>query len=605
MKASQKKITYCYLLALILFNLCIRIVPVPPRGGDSWAMAYKAEIMSEEGFLVWYLHPLSFLGWYPFSYPAGFPMSISAISQVTGLHIIPTIYGFSIFVTILGCLSVFLLCRKLNKNLLFPLVTIFFISSYYYYTKLTWNNGSARALFIVLWPLAPVLYMKIIDEKQNRYRIALLALALTFALASIHRMFVFFGAMVLLPFFIILLSNKINYYPRKLESINVPNPIMTLLVPLALLFQLFFNFIPLSDHSKSFIGTSTSFSTLLNLGIDYQLLNNISVILVPLGVIYLLQKKYLSVGETWLLMVSTIGIIFIRDISYFLNFISPIAAILAAYGLFFASSNASNLLVKLSAFSVTVLSSLMVTVYFWSIDSNILFLLSLFAFIFLSRILFNMMKYTNSEFGKQLVAALIVVSMCLVVHNTVYLVAKKGAWEFEYQSFSHGNAFWIRENFGDGNWISDSGRLKTEAGTLSLSETRNIEADVKLLQTTGLLIGDKLDSEAEFTIELVWQGSRTAYVYNLDRRYDPPYVKHSILTLHDEQLASHYGLKYVVTEHIQTSGEEVISDHSLEHMGSEQNELIYFVEAERYIIYERDAPENIPNSWTSFIAYYY
>ena len=79
----------------------------------------------------------------------------------------------------------------------------------------------------------------------------------------------------------------------------------------------------------------------------------------------------------------------------------------------------------------------------------------------------------------------------------------------------------------------------------------------------------------EFEINLVWQGSRTSYQYEIDRRYDPPYVYHNIMgtatnASHDEQLALQYGLKYVVAEDTE---EDPIAG----------GELIFFVEKEIYL----------------------
>jgi len=205
---------------------------------------------------------------------------------------------------------------------------------------------------------------------------------------------------------------------------------------------------------------------------------------------------------------------------------------------------------------------------------------------------------SSSKVGKQIIAGLLVVSLCLLYQNTFILFDDRGGWEAEYSSFAHGNAYWMRENIADGSWISDSNRLKNEAGTMS--GLFNVEAKIKALAMTGELVGSMLSSDLELEVTLVWKGSRTSYEYDIADRYDPRSVEYQILALHDEQLTSQYGVKYVAIE----KDEELIETRQ-SITGWEKNELVEFVESERYVLYERNSPENIPNAWSSIEIYNY
>ena len=97
---------FFFFVTLIFWTLTLRSVYTSPHGADTWSHLFRAISITESGYVGWFIHPLSFFGWYSFSYPAGIHVFASAFFQVTDLEPNFAVNFFSY------CLSIILIFQQ-------------------------------------------------------------------------------------------------------------------------------------------------------------------------------------------------------------------------------------------------------------------------------------------------------------------------------------------------------------------------------------------------------------------------------------------------------------------------------------------------------------
>ena len=104
MSAKLPKYTNYFLFAfLVVINIALRYPFTPHQGGgDVFNINFMATSITKEGCAKWIIHPASYAGMYPYSYPSSVPFLFSMISQATGLNMEWTVWLSS---TIFGVLS--------------------------------------------------------------------------------------------------------------------------------------------------------------------------------------------------------------------------------------------------------------------------------------------------------------------------------------------------------------------------------------------------------------------------------------------------------------------------------------------------------------------
>ena len=152
-----KSVTYLLFVFLIFLSMALRAGYTPQHGGDTWANYLKADVISKNGAATWVLNPLSYFGWYPYSYPTGEHLLLSAVSQISGLKMDATIFMSSSFFGLFGLFSVYLLVRMIRPDDLLAIVSVAIFATFDYAVGVTWNAVSTRALFIMFYPICLII----------------------------------------------------------------------------------------------------------------------------------------------------------------------------------------------------------------------------------------------------------------------------------------------------------------------------------------------------------------------------------------------------------------------------------------------------------------
>jgi hypothetical protein len=85
----SKKVVLLFLAVLILLSIAVRypLVEHERFQTDSYTIHYFAKSIVDNGYARWTFHALSYLGYYPISYPSGSAFFLAEFSSVTGMEL--------------------------------------------------------------------------------------------------------------------------------------------------------------------------------------------------------------------------------------------------------------------------------------------------------------------------------------------------------------------------------------------------------------------------------------------------------------------------------------------------------------------------------------
>ena len=187
----NREFRYLLFTFLIILNIILRYPCAPHElGTDSFYIHALGNSISVHGYAQWILHPLSFLGLYPFSYPSGVPFFISGISQCTRLNMELTILVVAMIFGILSIFTSYLMAGTIWNDDRFKFLVAFGYSLSPLLLKFTIWTISTRGLFIVLMPILVWSLFKGHDSINiSKLRYYVLSILLLIVLIVIHRMF--------------------------------------------------------------------------------------------------------------------------------------------------------------------------------------------------------------------------------------------------------------------------------------------------------------------------------------------------------------------------------------------------------------------------------
>ena len=227
MKLSNRATKFFFLTAIMLVLLFRSLFL--KLGGDSGSGLIKSSAITTYGLVPWFIHPTSFFGWHPFSYPAGEYVILSAISQIIGVNLYTLAFWFPTIISCMGAANVFLLSREFKHDNFFSIITVFIVITLNKLTTVTYHNLSSRGLFMLYYAIVLYLLIRVFEDKRPTRYIALF-LASVMALASIHRMILLFILSVIIPFLIIFIMKRSNYIFRvNINRFYIPHVFLTII----------------------------------------------------------------------------------------------------------------------------------------------------------------------------------------------------------------------------------------------------------------------------------------------------------------------------------------------------------------------------------------
>ncbi len=150
-----RRTTLLLLLAIILLSIAIRYPTVQHERfqTDSYFIHSLSDDIVRNGQASWTFSPLSYVGYYPFSYPSGVPFLLAELSLLTGLSVeICVLLGDALLATLFG-LVVFCLSREFVHRVEFAVLAALVVSIAPRFVDTTYWDGSARGMEVVLLTL--------------------------------------------------------------------------------------------------------------------------------------------------------------------------------------------------------------------------------------------------------------------------------------------------------------------------------------------------------------------------------------------------------------------------------------------------------------------
>jgi hypothetical protein len=352
MMKLSKSINYLLIGFLVMLNIIIRYPTTPHEiGFDSFFIHGLANSISTFGYAKWIIHPLSFFGLYPLSYPSAVPTILSIVSQASSLDIEYVILLFGFVLGILGMFGAYIMALKIRKDYLFAFLVSFAFSLSPVFIEFTRWTISTRNLFVALLPLFIWSLLCYQSKNQGKWKYLLLAIILLVILGSTHRMFLLIP-LVIIAYFVTIgiqfiknlslekkaLSKKHNtlYMKHKLTE-RKAFLISVMLFVFAFLIQFsnisFYRNIWWQYQTGTFLGATSPPILILNMSINYVGRIGILLFFGLIGFIFLLRKRNKDFGELFVL----VALLFLTSISalglYVSLFILPFTSVLIAIGL--------------------------------------------------------------------------------------------------------------------------------------------------------------------------------------------------------------------------------------------------------------------------------
>jgi len=575
-----KNVVYLLLSCFVALAITIRTAYTPQSGGDTWPIFIRSMVISESGAATWVLSPLSFFGWYPYSYPSGEPILLSAVSQTAGISMETAVLMSATLFGVFGVFSIHLLVRMIRKNDFFAIISSFVFSGFFFVVTLTNNRAQTRGLFIMFYPLVIFFLIRLYVTPKKRLQTFALFLVSMIALASIHRMFVIFIVTVTIPFvFLIgfnLLRSKVNIRlsPRGTSIVLLSSLIFLFAV------QVFgLGIVKLATTGyRAILPGDNPLSLTFNLGASYGIFYGIAAVAAPLGIFSLVMTRAKrSFGEKLLIAITMFSILFILDVQYFLSFFPPIMAILSALGL----KNVYELTLKGHrniSISMVVTILLIGTQFFEhyvATERYASLLIGLVGVIFVTKSLIRTFKVRV----RKRVVGVLLIGICLVsisnVLSSVLEVNMDHATHYPEsgrlvnETATYNRGAWVAE-YAQGGFIASPSSVKNEL--VSTSRKRNADSYLSVADNEAL----QYALETEFNSSKIWQASHHivhTFEYETPSRYDPKEVQWQIMW-GDEHIARMYKVNFIILPQ-----QRIVTKYS------EYEQMIPFLEDERYILY--------------------
>jgi len=374
MARFNRRTVYLLLFAIVLVSLALRYPLVEhERHNDTYFAQLLAESIKEEDRALWTFNPLSYVGYYPASYPSGLSFLLAEFSELTGLKVDLTILLEGFFFGILFALAVFCLSRQFGMRAEYSLLVTFLASVAPRFVDNSYWNGGARAPFIVLAVLLVLVAVRAGSTRQTPlYVFVPILLVGCFAFHHMAILLILFGMAYVLSAVILYASAKNSFvgnsrrHRRLTASIILLSSVLAVVV-ISIFFLDYFEEDVITGFEKTslFDFKPAFISALLNLAASY--VNQIGFILIfaILGIPSVLRKCRIS-GE--LLFLVTTLIVFIPLLANALYISMLLAPFVTILGTIWIKLTIDGKRKRVAIFAVSLLILSSVVLPIWSIN---------------------------------------------------------------------------------------------------------------------------------------------------------------------------------------------------------------------------------------------
>ena len=188
------------MLLIILASIILRYPLVEhERHNDTFFNRMLAASLIEEEHAVWIFHPLSYVGYYPLSYPSGMAFLLAEVTELVGVNLSVSIVMLCMFSSVLFALAVFFLSRVLLARIDLCILAVVLSILAPRFVDISYWSASARAPFVPLAILAVYAAFKLGSTGRPAFMVVLgMTTVGCFALHHMAVLFVIFPVAFLL-----------------------------------------------------------------------------------------------------------------------------------------------------------------------------------------------------------------------------------------------------------------------------------------------------------------------------------------------------------------------------------------------------------------------
>lgn len=336
----SKRDNWILIISLILLNLLFRI-PWASHGCDIIDSTYiwsLANSILNLGHVKWDLHPASFFGLYPLSYPSALPIVLSITSQMSGESVECTIQIYGIVLGMLGLFGSYAMGIKFKKHILFAFFVAFAFSTAPMFVELTRWTASARNLFLALLPLLFWAIFWYSERKSYLNRQLLLIIVLIVTIFASHRMSFLISIIVAayLSIAIIWHLKDRECFAKWIEKLsqNTKHNLLVFLFLFAFALQFtglgFYRDMWAEYQTGAFAQGDSIPHLLLNLSSNYVGQVGALIFFGAIGLISLLRKSEWSFNESFVIVTLLYSTAFLAHGMYMALFLLPLISLLIA-----------------------------------------------------------------------------------------------------------------------------------------------------------------------------------------------------------------------------------------------------------------------------------
>ena len=301
------------------------------HANDSHFYTFLANSITYFSRAKWILHPLSYMGQYPFSSTTGYPMFLSSISQMAGVQTDIALLCLTYLISIVGILGMFLFLREMFENPLFSISGTFFFALMP--ITIWYSSWSLTDRIFVVYITPFFLFFILKSARTNRHIFTFMALATLLFTFLFHKISYF-----LLPVFLsYLLSGAIAKGKFNMPSALKKRARWFWLFLLLISFEgsvLFFAGLG-SSYTHGILGTGPALLTpTINAFVSLVGGANLAVFLSIPGIFYLLWIKYRERAHIFLIVTLLAIFPLLQFRLYSRPFVSIFLIISAAYAVY-------------------------------------------------------------------------------------------------------------------------------------------------------------------------------------------------------------------------------------------------------------------------------
>lgn len=333
MATLSRRTVIILLAAFVLLSVAIRypLVDHERNQTDSYFIHLLSQSIVDNGFAKWTFHPLSYLGYYPVSYPSGVPFLMAEVSSLTGLNMEASVLLVDCILAIVFAFGVFGLARQFLGRPEYVLLATLFATLGPRFVDTTYWDASARGLVVVLTIL--VVFTAFRAAAAGQKRLFLVAFLLGIGCFVTHHMAVL---LVVFGLGYLMASFQTNYLLKRLRPLKrgvlaASTLLLTLVaVLLGLWYFQYFEYLGFNELRSTvlFDLNPPVLSTALNFAVSYTSQIGFILLFAFLGIPSLFRKTYLRVENMFLLTLLIAFVPLLASSLYVSMLLTPFVAIL-------------------------------------------------------------------------------------------------------------------------------------------------------------------------------------------------------------------------------------------------------------------------------------